>query len=209
MHGFTQDQSFFKKFKMHTEATISALFDYIPQGELDNQYRIDTITHIQKNPASWWQRGTLDGHVTASAWILNEEKTHALFLHHAKINRWFQPGGHLDETDISPAQGAIREAREETGIANLTLDEFHKGAIFDVDVHLIAAHKHEAAHLHYDLRYLVQSAETTGTKVTISHESLGFRWISLKEVAEQFEPSLARMAKKTLQTIKNTKKPEI
>ena len=194
---------------MQKEILISALLNYIPLGETDNKYRIDTITQIKKNPIAWWQRSTLDGHVTASAWVLNAEKTHALFLHHAKLNRWLQPGGHLDEADISPAQGAIREAREETGIAKLTLDAFHKGAIFDVDVHLIAAHKHEAAHLHYDLRYLVQCAETTGTTVTISHESLGFRWISLKEVEEQFEPSLARMAKKTLQTIKNTKKPEI
>lgn len=187
---------------MQKEILISALLNYIPLGETDNKYRIDTITQIKKNPIAWWQRSTLDGHVTASAWVLNAEKTHALFLHHAKLNRWLQPGGHLDEADISPAQGAIREAQEETGITRLALDAGLKEDIFDVDIHSIPLHNNEPAHLHYDLRYLVMSHETTTARLKISDESTGFRWISLEDVATQFEPSLARMANKTLQLIK-------
>ena len=210
MQDFGQYFPYFLKFKMQTKELISALFDYFPEGEIDNQYRIDTISHIKKYPSSWWQRSTLEGHVTASAWVLNLQKTHALFLHHAKLNRWLQPGGHLDDMDFSPAHGALREALEETGITNLAFDKLLGDHIFDVDVHPIPARDAEPAHLHYDLRYLVVLPnETPSTEVSISAESLGFRWISLEVVEKQFETSLARMAQKTLQIMKNVSKSTI
>ena len=195
---------------MQTEKLISTLQGYSPEGEIDNKYRFDTIMHIQKYPATWWQRSTLAGHVTASAWVLNQEKTHALFLHHAKLNRWLQPGGHLDDMDFSPAHGALREALEETGITNLAFDKLLGDHIFDVDVHPIPARDAEPAHLHYDLRYLVVLPnETPSTEVSISAESLGFRWISLEVIEKQFEASLARMAQKTLKIMKNVNKSTI
>lgn len=45
---------------------------------------------------------TLDvGHITASCWLLNKNKTHALLTHHKKLNAWFQLGGHCDgESDV-------------------------------------------------------------------------------------------------------------
>lgn len=192
---------------MQTEELISALLNYFPEEEVENKYRIDTITHIKKYPSTWWQRRTLEGHVTASAWVLNQEKTHALFLHHAKLNRWLQPGGHLDDTDFSPAHGALRETLEETGITNLAFDKLLGDNIFDVDIHPIPARGTEPAHLHYDMRYLVVlPSEAPSTEVSISAESLGFRWISLEEVENQFETSLARMAKKTLRIMKSLSK---
>ncbi len=192
---------------MQTEELISALLIYSPEREVENKYRIDTISHIKKYPSSWWQRRTLEGHVTASAWVLNQGKTHALFLHHAKLNRWLQPGGHLDDTDFSPAHGALREALEETGITNLAFDKLLGDNIFDVDIHPIPARGTEPAHLHYDIRYLVVlPSEAPSTEVSISAESLGFRWISLEEVKNQFEASLARMAQKTLRLMKSANK---
>lgn len=143
----------------------------------------------------WWKRATQAGHVTASAWVVNAAGTHALLLHHAKLNLWLQPGGHLDDDDRSPAAGALREAIEETGLADLALTD---ARIFDVDVHSIPARTHEPAHLHYDLRYRIIARDD---RVAISSESLGARWIALAELAgPAHERSIARMAEKSLQS---------
>jgi len=156
-------------------------------------HRQKTIVFIERNLQQWWRRSTHEGHITASAWVLNAPRTHALLLHHAKLNCWVQPGGHLDDSDPSPAGGAWREAREETGLSSLQLVD---GNLFDVDVHAIPERGAEPAHLHYDLRYLIISSDSL---VTLSNESLGARWITLEALARPpFERSISRMAVKSL-----------
>ncbi len=148
---------------------------------------------VEQNPQCWWKRSTREGHITASAWVLNAARTHALLLHHAKLDCWVQPGGHVDDDDASPQAGALREAREETGLASLELAD---ATLFDVDVHRIPARGSEPAHLHYDLRYRIISPDD---RVALSDESLGARWIALDELARlPFERSIARMAEKSL-----------
>lgn len=168
--------------------TAHGFFDFPEEKHRDLMYEF-----IGKNPSAWWKRSTLDGHVTASAWVLNSTKTHALLLHHAKLDRWLQPGGHVDDDDASLEYAALREAREETGINTLFLVDRE---IFDVDVHPIPARHHEPAHLHYDVRYLVGTRDEA---VTLSTESTGFRWIPLAEIAgNAFASGNVRMARKAM-----------
>ena len=84
-----------------------------------------------------FERSYLNGHVTGSAWIVSPDRTHAILLHHQKLDRWFQPGGHADgEPDILKV--AMTEAQEETGLsANQLTIISHR--IFDIDVHRIPA----------------------------------------------------------------------
>ena len=178
---------------MHTTLLLSTLESHAPHDAEERAHCNVTIAFLERHPQAWWQRSTLGGHVTSSAWVLNFLRTHALLLHHAKLNRWLQPGGHLDDTDTSPSAGAMREAREETGLDSLLLASEN---IFDVDVHAIPARGSEPAHLHYDLRYLIIS---TGNALALSDESLAARWIALDELARApFERSISRMAEKSL-----------
>ena len=178
---------------MHTTNLLSALSSHRAHDAEEDMHRQKIITFIERHLLHWWRRSTHEGHITASAWVLNAPRTHALLLHHAKLNRWVQPGGHLDDSDASPAGGAWREAREETGLSSLQLVD---GNLFDVDVHAIPERGAEPAHLHYDLRYLIISSDSA---VTISEESLGARWIALKQLAQSpFERSISRMAEKSL-----------
>jgi ADP-ribose pyrophosphatase YjhB (NUDIX family) len=175
-----------------THALLAELSEHVAFDAVEEKHRLDTISFIEQDPITWWQRSTVDGHVTASAWVLNSARTHALLLHHAKLNRWLQPGGHLDDTDASPAHGALREAVEESGIATLS---FVNAALFDVDVHPIPERKTEPAHVHYDVRYLIMANDTS---VIISDESLGAQWMSLSEiVASHLDESITRLAKKS------------
>jgi 8-oxo-dGTP pyrophosphatase MutT (NUDIX family) len=180
---------------MNTNALLTVLENHHAFDDHEERYRLDTILFVTQNQDRWWQRTTLAGHITASAFVLNAAHTHALLLHHAKLNRWLQPGGHLDSADAFPHSGALREAREESGIDNL---ELATQQLFDVDVHPIPARGAEPAHLHYDVRYLVIARDED---VTLSDESLGFKWISLHDIANNMEPSLARLARRAQQSL--------
>ena len=121
---------------MHTPTLLTALNFHTPHDADERRHREKIVAFVERNFQRWWQRSTLDGHITASAWVVNLSNTHALLLHHAKLNLWVQPGGHLDDTDASPESGALREATEETALSSLQLVEKN---IFDVDVHAIPA----------------------------------------------------------------------
>ncbi len=182
---------------MNTAKLITSLEEHLSESAIEEKYRLDTIYFLRRFPTHWWQRSNTEGHVTASTMVVNRDKKYTLLLHHAKLNRWLQPGGHLDTTDDSPAEGALREAREESGIATLSLVS---EKLFDVDVHPIPARGSgataEAAHLHYDVRYLVIA---DSDDVTLSNESTGFEWRPLEGlIADDSDESISRMARKVL-----------
>lgn len=131
-----------------------------------------------------------DGHLTGSALILDATSRFVLLIHHPKLKKWIQPGGHIDPGE-SPHQTAARESLEETGLADLILQS---EAPLDIDVHEIPAGKTEA-HRHYDLRFEFRYA----IKVTQESEwtsELPCRWIRLENVASICqEESVLRMIK--------------
>ena len=104
-----------------------------------------------------------------------------MLLLHAKLGRWFQPGGHADG-DTNLAAVAWREATEETGIADLVV---HAPAI-DVDIHEVDP-PGEPAHLHLDTRFLVVAPP--GAVEQTNHESLGARWVRLEDL-DALEPPI-------------------
>jgi 8-oxo-dGTP pyrophosphatase MutT (NUDIX family) len=84
-------------------------------------------------------------HVTASAVVVG---TRGTVLHlHRRLGRWLQPGGHL-EADEHPADAAVRETVEETGLAAHHPPEGSR--LIHLDVHAGAQ-----GHTHLDLRYLL------------------------------------------------------
>lgn len=132
----------------------------------------------------------LDGHFTASAWVVNLSHERCLLTHHRKIGKWLQLGGHVENNGDLLAE-AIREVKEESGLAAspLTLD------IFDVDVHKIPAHREDPAHFHYDVRFLLVADEFQTLHAT--DESNDVRWIRMEDIT-QFteEESVLRMVRK-------------
>jgi 8-oxo-dGTP pyrophosphatase MutT (NUDIX family) len=146
---------------------------------------------IAAHPDCLW-RTCLEGHLTASAWMVDPARERTLLTHHRKLDRWLQLGGHVDgETDLAAA--ALREAREESGLARLRLVS---PEIFDVDRHRIPARGAEPEHWHYDVRFLIEAdpAET----LTVTHESKDLAWVPLSDVARlNPEESIARMVRKT------------
>jgi len=139
-----------------------------------------------------YHRDHLPGHLTGSAFIIDKTRHHTLLTHHAKLNKWLQPGGHADgDEDIAGV--ALREAQEETGVTNFV---FLQEDIFDIDVHLIPARKDFPEHFHYDVRFLLEASRND--KLIITEESHDLAWIDLNKVGSivSHSPAMMRMVEK-------------
>jgi len=136
------------------------------------------------------------GHVTASAWILDASGSRALLTHHKKLGKWLQLGGHVDG-DPDVAAACLREAQEESGMQDFSFVSWSTTPQppIDLDVHEIPARREEPAHLHWDLRFLLQAAP--GQTLTVSDESNELAWAPLTALgAYTQEESVLRMHRK-------------
>ena len=176
---------------MHRNPLLTLLEHYQTTEQNEQEMVAETINFIQDNP-NCFERALQIGHITGSAWIIDETKQYALLMHHQKLDRWFQPGGHADgESNI--LEVAIKEATEETG---LSIIKTLSNSIFDVDIHLIPENKKEAAHFHYDIRFLFEADKETVLK--INSESKELKWIKLVEIKNfNDSESVMRMVRKT------------
>ena len=146
---------------------------------------------ISAHPDCLW-RSCRPGHLTASAWVVDPARQHTLLMHHRKLDRWLQPGGHVDGNHDLLAS-ALREAREETGLQQLVPVS---PEIFDVDRHWIPERKAEPGHWHFDMRFLIEADPEEA--LTVTSESKELRWVKLAVVTElDPEGSLLRMVRKT------------
>lgn len=121
------------------------------------------------------------GHVTGSALVIDVPAQKVLLMHHRKLDRWLQMGGH-GNFEVSPAAIALREAREESGLEDLAF--LNASALpdpFDVDVHIISMRSGMPEHYHLDFRYLL----VTSTPHLIRRreaEANELRWFAFDEV---------------------------
>lgn len=138
-------------------------------------------------------RERLEGHFTASAWLVDRTGSRTLLTHHRKLGRWLQPGGHADG-DRDLARVALREAQEESGLHGLRVEP----AIFDLDRHWIPEHRGVPGHWHYDVRYVVRAGDDED--FVVGEESLALAWRGIQAVAADAgaDPSLRRMARRWL-----------
>ncbi len=188
---------------MHRQPLLKLLRQHRPTDPNERAMTQATIDFVAQHP-DCFERSLLEGHVTGSAWIVSPDRQQTLLIHHRKLDRWLQPGGHADG-DPDVAAVALREAQEETGLTRLTLIAPPDGnptaeisptiPIFDVDIHSIPARNEVPEHLHYDIRFLIEAdpAEPLG----FSEEINKSQWFSLKTVANYADSeSILRLIRK-------------
>jgi 8-oxo-dGTP pyrophosphatase MutT (NUDIX family) len=159
---------------------LDRLSRHRPEGP-DETAHLATILAFVTAHADPFDRRIPHGHLTGSAFVFTPDGQRVLLLHHRKLDRWLQPGGHADAGEADGADVALREAREETGIAALCL---HPDAPrpLDVDVHVIPARGSERAHLHLDLRYVVMASDGAAL-LRSTKETNALRWFGWDEIA--------------------------
>lgn len=175
---------------MHRRPLLEQLARYRPQDAADDDCLRRFIEFVNSHD-DCFERTLSVGHVTGSAWIVDVSGAKTLLVHHRKLNKWVQPGGHCDgNSDVLSV--ALQEAQEETGLRGLRLVD---DAIFDLDIHLIPARGADLAHFHYDVRYAFQARHDQAPAV--SRESLALAWVHLEQLQTySSENSLLRMARK-------------
>ncbi|MGN6177689.1 MAG: NUDIX hydrolase [Mucilaginibacter sp.] len=165
----------------------SYLIKFPTESSTVNQF----ISFVEENP-NCFDRSLLKGHVTASAWVINPDGAAVLLIHHLKLDKWLQPGGHCDG-DPDTLHVAAKECFEETGLKTQPVAT----EIFDIDIHEIPQRKDIPAHLHYDVRYLLRANPEARINASEA-ETNEVLWVSLDKVASYTtEDSVMRMLAKT------------
>ncbi|UGY93520.1 NUDIX hydrolase [Streptomyces gobiensis] len=153
--------------------------------ERQDALRLEYGDHLAAHPHGMWKACT-EGHLTASALVVDPTRDRVLLTLHRKLRMWLQLGGHCEPEDTTLAGAALREATEESGIAGLTL---LSGGPVRLDRHLTPC----AWHL--DVQYAAIAPE--GAEAAISEESLELRWFGYDEVASVADDSVVRLLDRT------------
>lgn len=171
---------------MNLRQQIEAYTPYNTQEEKDKELILrymDTFDDVLTRDNEF-------AHFTASAWLVNQDRTKALMVYHNIYNSWSWVGGHADgEADLLKV--AIKEAKEETGLQQVkpvTED------IFSLEILGVAAHekrgKHVATHVHLNVTYLLEGDEQELLRIK-PDENSDIKWFPLEEaVAASTEPDL-------------------
>ncbi|MBE5821473.1 MAG: NUDIX domain-containing protein [Clostridiales bacterium] len=128
-------------------------------------------------------RDNIFGHFSASAFVVNKERTKMLVVYHIINDGWIHPGGHADgEEDLLAV--TVREVEEETGLKAKVLDE----NIYSIQSEPVKGHikrgKYVSAHLHLDIIYLME-ADDNIPLIYREEESKGVKWVDFAEATDE------------------------
>jgi 8-oxo-dGTP pyrophosphatase MutT (NUDIX family) len=114
-------------------------------------------------------RECVPGHVTASALVLDDSGGQVLLTLHPRLGRWVQLGGHCEEADGDIVAAALREATEESGVADLRISP----GLAAVHVHPVTCSLGLPTR-HLDLQFVAHAP--AGAQIAVSDESVDLRW---------------------------------
>lgn len=162
---------------------------FAPRSAHEAASKDDFLAHFPDDSGPV-RRDDAPSHATASAFVFDPTLTRTLLVFHGKGRFWVQPGGHLESDDVSIADAALRELREETGVtASVT-----EPSVYDLDHHaLSSAFGRCVSHLDIGVAIVVSD----DAALTVSEESEDVRWWPLDalpaDVPEGFERRLGAL----------------
>ncbi|MGW8398904.1 NUDIX hydrolase [Streptomyces lydicus] len=170
---------------LHAEAA-RVLKEWPAPSPDQDQLRLAYLDHLAAHRDGMW-KPCKEGHLTASALVIDPAAGRVLLTLHRKLEMWLQMGGHCEPEDASLADAALREAREESGIARgLTL---LSGGPVRLDRH------RTPCAVHLDVQYAALAPE--GAVAAISDESLDLKWFAYDEVPGVADTSVVRLVEAT------------
>ncbi|MBD8079379.1 NUDIX hydrolase [Cellulosimicrobium arenosum] len=125
-------------------------------------------------------------HLTASCFVLSHDLAHVLMCFHRKGQFWVQVGGHVEPTDTTLAGAAYREAREESGLADLRPFEPDGVGPLPVPAPPVDLHRHDLAaafgscRTHWDVGFVAFA--DPGERTTVSDESEDVAWFAVDDL---------------------------
>ncbi|MGF1666083.1 MAG: NUDIX hydrolase [Acidimicrobiia bacterium] len=160
-----------------------------PADALEADYRTQLLALVDTVEDPWRRDRYQPGHLTASAFLLHPSDPAIALVHHAKLDIWVQPGGHVESDDDNHEAAARREVAEECRI-----DRVETIGVIDLDIHVFPERGATPHHLHLDLRWAFRAVTST---LAAGDGTLAVRWVPLVE-ATGMDESIARPARKLL-----------
>lgn len=168
---------------------------YIPFNEQEEKDKEQFLKFMEKFD-DVLTRNNVFGHFSASAFVVNKERTKMLVVYHIINDGWIYPGGHADGID-DLLQVALREVEEETGLKARVLDN----NIFAINSNPVKGHvkrgEYVSAHLHLDCVYLMEADEKIPL-VYREDESKGAKWVDFKDAYDESFCDFIRPVHKSL-----------
>ena len=155
------------------------LLAYVPVNEQEAADR-EVMLRCLREHQDLYTRENPVCHLTASAWIVNPQRTKVLMAYHNIYRSWAWLGGHADgERDLLGV--ALREAREESGLHNVrpVKEELYSVEVLTVDGH-VKRGQYVPSHLHLNVTYLLE-ADEGDSLVSKPDENSGVGWFALDE----------------------------
>ena len=187
---------------MTREELTEKIKNYEPFNEQEERDKPLILEWIRNNENAFSRENTV-AHMTASAWVVNKDRSKVLMVYHNIYNSWSWLGGHADgETDLLAV--AVREVQEEAGIVNVhpVSEEIFSLESLTVDGH-VKKGRYVSSHLHLNITYLLEADPEEHVSVK-ADENSGVAWFAPEEALQKStEPWFVEHVYKKL--IKKTK----
>ena len=107
--------------KMSRQELMEQIANYIPYNEQEERDQNLILNWIEEQENAFSRENKM-AHMTASAWVVNPERSKVLMVYHNIYDSWSWLGGHADgETDLLSV--ALREVKEAVSYTHLVLLE--------------------------------------------------------------------------------------
>ena len=166
-HGPMQGPDAAAWHRLHDDA-VARLESWQAPDEQQERLRREFLDHLHAHPDAMSKAGPA-AHLTGSVIVLDEDGTSALLTLHRRARAWFQFGGHFEPGDASVWHAATREAREESGISDISAFP----EIAQLDRHILFG-DFGTCREHLDVRFVATTPRSAES--VVSTESLDVRW---------------------------------
>src|ERR1700722_14623310 len=162
----------------HGPVLTELLTGYQATGETEAA-DLARMTRVAASAPDPWSR-SLPVHFTASALVVDPAARRVLLRWHVRQGMWLQVGGHADPGESDPLRIAVREAAEETALADLA--PWPDASLRHAVLCHVRASASEPEHEHADLRFILATGSPDA--IAAENDQSPLRWLPVDAARE-------------------------